>query len=144
MNLTEAIKILKTHNEWRRGAEIEMTDPATLGKAIDIVLEAVSTLSDVEEAVRELQAIWQANSSEAKREFIGKIIERNAKMHGGVYDILLNILNNKEHVHSMEKTFDNYENMKKQIKQFLNDNRHLADGENCTFRELKKLVPDWE
>jgi hypothetical protein len=92
MNITDAIKILKTHNEWRRGAEIEQTEPVLIGQAIDIVLEAVSKRSEVEEAVRELQAIWQANSSDAKREFIGKIIERNAKMHGGVYDILLNIL----------------------------------------------------
>jgi len=92
MNITDAIKILKTHNEWRRGAQIEQAEPVIIGQAIDIVLEALSKRSEAEEAVREIQAIWQANSSDAKRIFIGNIIERNAKMHGGVYDILQNIL----------------------------------------------------
>ena len=92
MNLTDAIKILKTHNEWRRGAQIEQAEPVIIGQAIDMVLDALSKCSEVEEAVRELQAIWQANSSDAKRIFIANIIERNAKMHSGVYDILRNIL----------------------------------------------------
>lgn len=38
--LPHAIEILSLHNEWRRGAEIEMTDPATLGAAIEEVLNA--------------------------------------------------------------------------------------------------------
>jgi hypothetical protein len=95
MNLTDAIKILKTHNEWRRGAEIEMTDPTMLGKAIDVVLEAISKVSDVESATRELQSIWQVNSSPAKTLFIRNILEKNSKMHGGVYDLLINILDEK-------------------------------------------------
>ena len=39
--LADAIKTLKDHNEWRRGVEgYEMCDPATLGRAIDLVCEA--------------------------------------------------------------------------------------------------------
>ena len=30
------------------------------------------------------------------------------------------------------------------IKEALEDNRHLADGENCTLIKLKKLVPEWK
>jgi hypothetical protein len=26
----------------------------------------------------------------------------------------------------------------------LNNNAHLADGDNCTLHELKKAVPEWE
>jgi hypothetical protein len=26
----------------------------------------------------------------------------------------------------------------------LHKNRHLADGDNCTLIDLKRLVPDWE
>ena len=39
MKLHEAIEILKTHNRWRRGAEIEPTDPKILGKAIDKIIK---------------------------------------------------------------------------------------------------------
>lgn len=39
MELKQAIEILRKHNEWRRGAEIPMTDPKILGEAIDCVVE---------------------------------------------------------------------------------------------------------
>ena len=39
MTLAEAIQILKTHNEWRRGAEIDMLEPRLIGIAIDVILE---------------------------------------------------------------------------------------------------------
>ena len=38
MNLKQAIQILKTHNQWRRGALIEQTTPKELGIAIDIIV----------------------------------------------------------------------------------------------------------
>lgn len=40
MTLPEAIQILKTHNEWRRGGSLEfvMVDPVELGKAIDLII----------------------------------------------------------------------------------------------------------
>lgn len=39
MKLKTAIKILKTHNKWRRGADIEMTSPVKLGKSIDVIIK---------------------------------------------------------------------------------------------------------
>lgn len=39
MKIEDAIAILKQHNEWRRGADISMTDPKILGEAIDTVIE---------------------------------------------------------------------------------------------------------
>lgn len=44
MNTTEAIKILKQHNKWRRGEDdaIAMGNPGEIGEAIDAVIEAVS------------------------------------------------------------------------------------------------------
>lgn len=39
MTITEAIEILKSHNEWRRGGEGEMTNPAVLGVAINLIIE---------------------------------------------------------------------------------------------------------
>lgn len=39
-NLSHAIEIISLHNEWRRGAEIEMAHPKILGKAIEQVLDA--------------------------------------------------------------------------------------------------------
>jgi len=38
MNLKQAIEILKTHNQWRRGALIEQASPKELGIAIDIIV----------------------------------------------------------------------------------------------------------
>lgn len=37
MIITEAIKILETHNQWRKGADIPMESPVRLGMAINIV-----------------------------------------------------------------------------------------------------------
>lgn len=39
MTLSEAIKILKEHNEWRRGDDSEMVNPTTLGIAIDLIIQ---------------------------------------------------------------------------------------------------------
>lgn len=38
MDIEKAIGILKRHNMWRRGADIEMTSPKKLGEAIDIIV----------------------------------------------------------------------------------------------------------
>lgn len=29
------------------------------------------------------------------------------------------------------------------IRKTLDENRHLADGEDCTLQELKKTLPEW-
>lgn len=39
MTLAEAIKILKIHQKWRKGAEIDMIHPDVLTKAIEVILE---------------------------------------------------------------------------------------------------------
>lgn len=41
MNKEKALDILRTHNEWRRGAEIPMQDPKELGEAIDIAISVL-------------------------------------------------------------------------------------------------------
>ena len=38
MTIKQAIKILIRTNKWRRGAEIEMTDPKEFGEAIDVAI----------------------------------------------------------------------------------------------------------
>lgn len=38
------IETLRTHNLWRRGAEIPMVDPSILGEAIDTLLAEVERL----------------------------------------------------------------------------------------------------
>ena len=38
MTLPEAIEIIRTHNEWRLGAEIQQTEPIALTVAIDVIL----------------------------------------------------------------------------------------------------------
>lgn len=39
MKLKTAIKILKHHQKWRRGADIKMENPTRLDKAIDKILK---------------------------------------------------------------------------------------------------------
>ena len=34
--------------------------------------------------------------------------------------------------------------LKAAIRETLEDNRHLADGDDCTLRKLKAVVEDWE
>jgi hypothetical protein len=45
MKLSEAIKILKYANIWRRGDEdLEMPDPTELGIAIDVILDYLTKI----------------------------------------------------------------------------------------------------
>ena len=39
MTLKEAIKLLESHNKWRRGEDIEPTNLTQLGIAIDLVVK---------------------------------------------------------------------------------------------------------
>ncbi len=39
MTLKEAIELLQKHQQWRRGADIDMQNPTQLGIAIDILIE---------------------------------------------------------------------------------------------------------
>lgn len=41
MNIKQAVKTVKQFNKWRRGAEIKIEDPKTIGIAIDTILEFV-------------------------------------------------------------------------------------------------------
>ena len=48
------------------------------------------------------------------------------------------------------KTYKELQEAKERIKQLenairktLDENRHLADGEDCTLRDLKKALPEW-
>jgi len=43
MSTEEAIKTLKHHNRWRRGANIKMDDPKKLGQALD---EAIRVMEE--------------------------------------------------------------------------------------------------
>ena len=45
MDIKQAVGILETHNRWRRGEDVEpMTNPTTLGIAIDTVVEYIKEL----------------------------------------------------------------------------------------------------
>lgn len=48
MEIQEAVKILKHHNKWRKGADIKMVDPKVLSEAIDTVIGEYETY-DLEE-----------------------------------------------------------------------------------------------
>ena len=41
MTLPEAVRIVKRHQEWRQGAEIEMSEPKIITQAIDTLLKQI-------------------------------------------------------------------------------------------------------
>ena len=44
MTLQEAVKLLESHNKWRRGDDtLEMAEPKDLGKAIDLIVKHFKT-----------------------------------------------------------------------------------------------------
>lgn len=47
-------------------------------------------------------------------------------------------------VEAMESQAAEIERLRAAIVQTLNENGHLADGENCTLIALKRAMPDWE
>lgn len=52
--MTHYVETLRTHNLWRRGAEIPMVDPSILGEAIDTLLAEVDRLRLIESAAANL------------------------------------------------------------------------------------------
>jgi hypothetical protein len=47
-------------------------------------------------------------------------------------------------VHAVNALCDEVERLRAAIIQTLNENGHLADGDNCTLIALKRAMPDWE
>lgn len=45
---------------------------------------------------------------------------------------------------AMESQAAEIERLRAAIVQTLNENGHLADGDNCTLIALKRAMPDWE
>lgn len=43
MKLQKVIEVLKYHNKWREGTEIEMTDPKELSEAIDVAVHLLGS-----------------------------------------------------------------------------------------------------
>jgi predicted nucleic acid-binding Zn-ribbon protein len=43
----------------------------------------------------------------------------------------------------LQEAKERIKHLENSIRKTLDDNRHLADGENCTLIELKKALPEW-
>lgn len=57
MKTSEAIEVLKAHNEWRRDDSIPnskaMVNPTELGKALDKAVEVMGSLKNIEQAIED-------------------------------------------------------------------------------------------
>lgn len=42
----EALQILETYNDWRRGTDIPQPDPVKIGEAIDVAIEQMKKAKD--------------------------------------------------------------------------------------------------
>jgi len=51
MTTKKAIEILRKHNEWRRGAEIDQMRPIEIGAAIDLALESMREVEKLPKAL---------------------------------------------------------------------------------------------
>ena len=47
-------------------------------------------------------------------------------------------------INHYERILKERNNAREAIIATLEENRHLADGDNCTLRKLKSVVPDWK
>jgi len=47
VSITEAVKILRAFNEWRRGDESAMLSPELIGRAIDKACDELSALAEL-------------------------------------------------------------------------------------------------
>lgn len=54
MDIKEAVKLLERHNEWRRGANMEMGDPTEIGQAIDTILKYVKEKENIKDDVNRI------------------------------------------------------------------------------------------
>lgn len=43
----------------------------------------------------------------------------------------------------LQEAKERIKHLENSVRKTLDDNRHLADGENCTLIELKKALPEW-
>jgi predicted nucleic acid-binding Zn-ribbon protein len=43
----------------------------------------------------------------------------------------------------LQEAKERIKHLENAIRKTLDENRHLADGENCTLIELKKALPEW-
>ena len=61
MTITTAIFVLKRHNMWRRGANINMQDPEELGKAIDKLIQVSESKKEIRGRKMTKEAYKKAN-----------------------------------------------------------------------------------
>lgn len=62
--MTDFVEILRIHNEWRRGAEIEMPQPKLLGDSIDAAIAEIERLRGLD---RRLSAAMTVIKSKEKK-----------------------------------------------------------------------------
>lgn len=58
MELQQAVHILKKHNEWRRGSDIEMIQPSKIGIAIDVIVEAFENKCSSSQLINDSKGIF--------------------------------------------------------------------------------------
>lgn len=92
MQLEEAIELLKRHNEWRRGAEIEMEHPKELGIAIDTLITFTEkVLGEPSDACVEVCV------SEINRDVKNKVSRSNVR--NGIKAMIAQLVNEVEQGH---------------------------------------------
>lgn len=56
MTLEQAIKVLDLHNQWRKGANIEMQKPSEIGEAIDVALNILKGINEKPKPTKDISS----------------------------------------------------------------------------------------
>ena len=118
--LEEACAILARHNEWRTSEENKIAAPADIGLAIETVVTAAKEAHSLRMRVSELEGIAAFDSALQELEARGRRIEALEE--------------------ALDEAVADAIRMRAAIRQTLDENGHLADGDNCTLIVLKRAI----
>lgn len=122
----DVIKILKERDEAREGLAEEIKFHHRTHS------ELVQTQCQMQDVIRERdEAREELNEIRAERDLARLSSMESDQTHDRI-------------VGELEKVYKERDKLKQVIIATLEENRHLADGDDCTLAKLKSVVPEWE
>jgi archaellum component FlaC len=118
---------LRCYNLWRRGDEnVDTPNPTQIGIWIEEICDEAERMAiEIEELKKSL------NQLQSERNEALEALNEETKFHNRTHSEL---------AQAQCKLMD----VTQAIIATLEENRHLADGDDCTLAKLKSVVPDWK
>jgi len=133
----DQLENLRQYNKWRRSEIGDMPHPKAMGKTIDWAIAEIERLRGLlggtddlsQSLIDDIERLRQKLRYQDDRD--GRIGTHSPDCYTygpGHYECALREI----------------ERLRAAITQTLNENGHLADGDNCTLIALKRALPEWE